>query len=286
MPSGSLGTVNFSATYAYPMPTQTAPAWGVVAGVCALHLLVLWLVHGGLRQEAQAPKPVVVTARLILQPSASAAPSLSLNKAAASVAPLPLPALAQPAPKPLARPQATVPAAGPAPTPASTAVPTYAPVLAVASSAAPAFSAPLAAPGLATAATSPVPAALSAPVSAPTGTAVAALGASPTAAHDSSGGPVRVAAALQASGTCAKPAYPELSRRREEQGSVQLKFLVAADGHVVESQIEQSSGYPRLDEAARAGLSKCQFKPGTVDGKPEASWARMKYVWKLVNSVE
>jgi protein TonB len=105
---------------------------------------------------------------------------------------------------------------------------------------------------------------------------VAASVAAPAAAP-----PVRVAANLQASGTCQKPEYPALSRRREEQGSVMLKLLIGANGHVLESQIEQSSGYARLDEAARAGLSKCQFKPGTVDGRPEASWASMKYTWRL-----
>jgi protein TonB len=92
---------------------------------------------------------------------------------------------------------------------------------------------------------------------------------------------VRVAATLQASGSCQKPEYPALSRKREEQGAVVLKFLIGVDGRVLDSQIEQSSGYARLDEAARAGLSKCQFKPGTVDGKPEASWASLKYTWHL-----
>jgi protein TonB len=93
--------------------------------------------------------------------------------------------------------------------------------------------------------------------------------------------PVRVAAHLQASGTCQKPEYPALSRRREEQGSVMLRFLIGTDGNVLESQIAQSSGFARLDEAARAALSKCQFKPGTVDGTPEPSWASLKYTWRL-----
>lgn len=92
---------------------------------------------------------------------------------------------------------------------------------------------------------------------------------------------VRVAATLQATGKCQKLEYPALSSKREEQGSVVLKFLIGVDGHVQDSQIAQSSGYARLDEAARAGLSKCQFKPGTVDGKPEASWASVKYTWRL-----
>lgn len=60
-----------------------------------------------------------------------------------------------------------------------------------------------------------------------------------------------------------------------------LRFLIGVDGNVLESQIAQSSGFARLDEAARAALSKCQFKPGTVDGIPESSWASLKYTWRL-----
>jgi protein TonB len=56
---------------------------------------------------------------------------------------------------------------------------------------------------------------------------------------------------------------------------------VGADGKVIESAVEKSSGFRRLDEAARAGLSKCQFKPGTIDGKPQQTWASMKYTWRL-----
>lgn len=93
--------------------------------------------------------------------------------------------------------------------------------------------------------------------------------------------PVRVAANLQASGSCLKPEYPALSRRKEEQGAVVLRLLIGVDGNVQESQVAQSSGSPRLDEAARAALAKCQFRPGTVDGKPEASWASLKYTWVL-----
>jgi protein TonB len=62
---------------------------------------------------------------------------------------------------------------------------------------------------------------------------------------------------------------------------VQLKFLVGVDGKVIESAIEKSSGFRRLDEAARAGLSKCQFKPGTLDGKPQQSWASMLFTWRI-----
>ena len=92
--------------------------------------------------------------------------------------------------------------------------------------------------------------------------------------------PVQTAAVISAS-SCEKPEYPSASKRLEEEGTVQLKFLVGADGKVIESAVEKSSGFRRLGEAARAGLSKCQFKPATLDGKPQQSWASMKYTWRL-----
>ncbi len=91
---------------------------------------------------------------------------------------------------------------------------------------------------------------------------------------------LRVAPVVSAS-SCEKPEYPASSRRQEEEGTVVLRFLVAEDGRVIDSKVEKTSGYARLDEAARAALSKCKFKPGTVDGAPEQAWAAMKYTWRL-----
>ena len=92
---------------------------------------------------------------------------------------------------------------------------------------------------------------------------------------------IRTGAVIQPGAHCAKPDYPSASRRMEEEGTVTLKFLIGADGRVLQADIEKSSGFNRLDEAARNALSKCQFRPGTVDGKPEQSWASIKYTWRL-----
>ncbi len=92
--------------------------------------------------------------------------------------------------------------------------------------------------------------------------------------------PVRTAAVISAT-SCEKPEYPSASRRLEEEGTVTLKFLVGSDGKVKESAVEKSSGFKRLDEAARQGLARCQFKPGTENGQPVEGWANMKYTWKL-----
>lgn len=92
---------------------------------------------------------------------------------------------------------------------------------------------------------------------------------------------VHTAPVIDAKQSCPKPEYPSSSRRLEESGTVVLSFLIDVDGKAIESKVASSSGYERLDEAARAALSRCRFKPGTTDGKPEQSWASLKYTWKL-----
>lgn len=87
--------------------------------------------------------------------------------------------------------------------------------------------------------------------------------------------------AVVAASACAELDYPARSLRNEETGTTTLAFLVGLDGKVVDSRIEKSSGFKDLDNAARAGLSKCKFKPATVDGKPEQTWSKLQYVWKL-----
>ena len=93
-------------------------------------------------------------------------------------------------------------------------------------------------------------------------------------------GPVRVAAVVD-SRACSKPEYPPKALRNEETGTVTLQFLIGIDGRVVESKVDKSSGYRDLDNAAKNALSLCKFIPGTTDGKPEQSWTKMQYVWKL-----
>jgi protein TonB len=119
------------------------------------------------------------------------------------------------------------------------------------------------------------------PPPAPTSTAPAITQAPTPPAAAPAAPAIRTGAVIQAGAHCAKPDYPSASRRMEEEGTVTLKFLIGADGKVLQADIEKSSGFTRLDEAARNALSKCQFRPGTVDGKPEQSWASIKYTWRL-----
>jgi len=88
-------------------------------------------------------------------------------------------------------------------------------------------------------------------------------------------------ATLDAKAPCEKPAYPRASLVNEEKGTVTLGFLIAVDGHVVESKIEKTSGFKNLDKAAMNSLNLCKFKPATKDGKPDQAWTKVEYTWKL-----
>ncbi len=78
-----------------------------------------------------------------------------------------------------------------------------------------------------------------------------------------------------------KAEYPKASLMNEEQGTVSMSFLVAADGTVVESKLEKTSGFKNLDKAAMKSIAACKFKPGTKDGAPAQTWTKVDYAWKL-----
>lgn len=78
-----------------------------------------------------------------------------------------------------------------------------------------------------------------------------------------------------------KAEYPKASLMNEEEGNVQVSFLIAADGSVVESKIDKTSGHKNLDKATIKSLSACKFKPGTKDGSPAQTWTKVDYAWKL-----
>lgn len=57
------------------------------------------------------------------------------------------------------------------------------------------------------------------------------------------------------------PSYPSISRRRGEEGKVLLRVSVSPDGRAATVDIEKSSNFVRLDEAARLAVSRWRFIP-------------------------
>ena len=78
-----------------------------------------------------------------------------------------------------------------------------------------------------------------------------------------------------------KAEYPKASLVNEEQGDVTMSFLVSADGKVVDSKVDKSSGFKNLDKAALKAITACKFKPGTKDGSVAQTWTKVDYSWKL-----
>ena len=58
-----------------------------------------------------------------------------------------------------------------------------------------------------------------------------------------------------------RPVYPAASRRLGEEGRVLLRIRVSAQGLPLAVEIKQSSGFQRLDEAARSAVERWRFIP-------------------------
>lgn len=77
------------------------------------------------------------------------------------------------------------------------------------------------------------------------------------------------------------PAYPMMSRRLGEQGKVMIKALVDETGHAVSVVVHQSSGRPRLDEAAKRAVMEALFKPYREDGRAVQVYVVVPVIFKL-----
>lgn len=219
----------------------------VVAGVLALHLGALWALQSGLLHravEAVVPADILVE---IMAPPAPPSP------------PAPQPT---PQPQPKVQPKAPKPVQ-PAPTPAVQPVPS-----------------PLA---VEPSATAPEPSAI-APTTTTTTTATASTGMGSTAnAPPAPPAPPKVTLPSTDADYLnnARPQYPPLSKRLNEQGKVVVRALIGTDGTASQASIKSSSGYDRLDQAALATVLKWRYVPGKRAGVAEAMWFDVPVNWVL-----
>jgi protein TonB len=77
------------------------------------------------------------------------------------------------------------------------------------------------------------------------------------------------------------PEYPEVSRAACEQGEVILRVEVTAVGESTNVSILKSSGYFRLDQAARRAVQRWKFHPAVIAGVPVSSEADVPVHFKL-----
>lgn len=75
--------------------------------------------------------------------------------------------------------------------------------------------------------------------------------------------------------------YPLLSQTMNEQGKVGLKIMLTEQGTMTDIVVEQSSGYPRLDEAA-VRYMKANWQYQTTDkDKPMPASVQAAVMFKL-----
>jgi periplasmic protein TonB len=78
------------------------------------------------------------------------------------------------------------------------------------------------------------------------------------------------------------PKYPPESKRSGEEGLVVLRVLINELGRAARVEVERSSGYSRLDAAARAAVERALFKPYLENGVPRMALAMIpvEFTWK------
>ena len=77
------------------------------------------------------------------------------------------------------------------------------------------------------------------------------------------------------------PAYPAVSRRLREEGTVLLRVLVRKNGEAAQVLIEQSSGFARLDQSARGTVARWRFVPARDAGGPVDEWVLVPIEFSL-----
>lgn len=77
------------------------------------------------------------------------------------------------------------------------------------------------------------------------------------------------------------PAYPALSRRLREEGTVLLLVRVTAQGDAEQVQVKHSSGFARLDEAALNAVRQWRFVPARRGDEPVAANVVVPIVFRL-----
>jgi len=79
------------------------------------------------------------------------------------------------------------------------------------------------------------------------------------------------------------PVYPEIARRRGQQGRVVLHVNVSAEGMPVTVTVAESSGYTSLDAAALAAVQQWRFVPATRGSTPVPAVAEVPVRFRLTD---
>lgn len=92
---------------------------------------------------------------------------------------------------------------------------------------------------------------------------------------------MELAAFRRKCGMLPKLFYPSLSIKANEHGTVVVRILIGLNGDVDQTEIVQSSGYPRLDQAVIDGVKYLKCVPQVIDGKISRVFWRIPVAFDL-----
>lgn len=78
-----------------------------------------------------------------------------------------------------------------------------------------------------------------------------------------------------------RPDYPRAARRLGEHGKVVLRVFVSAQGAAEKIEIATSSGFPRLDQAARDAVDRWRFVPARRGEDAVGAWVLVPITFVL-----
>lgn len=220
-----------------PYRIHNSRVWRVSGAVLLAHVALFWAMgQGWLEQASPIEEAQVIMASVMVESPTPPAPQPQPQPQPKSVSP----ALQQPRPTPVPTPLPRLSKQAEASLTAPVMAPVVAPVVAAANSA---------------------PATPSAPAA---------------AASASVGKPAPPSLVLPSSDADylnnPPPAYPRISKRMGEQGTVIVRVFIGLQGTAEQAEIRTSSGYDRLDKAALDTVQRWRYVSGKRHGTPEAMW--------------
>ena len=78
-----------------------------------------------------------------------------------------------------------------------------------------------------------------------------------------------------------QPSYPAFAKKRGQQGTVLLKVNVSIDGKPDNIQLQKSSGFTLLDQAAQNTVKTWHFVPAKQGNAPIDAWVIVPITFKL-----
>jgi protein TonB len=222
-----------------PYRIHNSRVWRVSGAVLLAHVALFWAMgQGWLEQASPIEEAQVIMASVMVESPTPPAPQPKPQPQTKSVSP----AVPQPLPTPVPTPLPTVSKQAEA----SPNTPVMAPVMT-----------PVVAPVVAAANSAP------ATPSAPAAASSASKPATPSLVLPSTDADYL---------NNPPPAYPRLSKRMGEQGTVIVRVFIGLQGTAEQAEIRTSSGYDRLDKAALETVQRWRYVPGKRHGNPEAMW--------------